>query len=181
MRNFKIVCLLSLAITMITLGACKKDDPIHNFFMYELIKYEVDEGILEYYGKLGDLDDAYNFDVTLYSTGVGFDPLAGTFNGVGNLVVLEMFSDSPDKLSPGTYTYDIDASHDPFTFDIGRLGLFVNIDEQSGTFILINSGTVKVSKSGDNYTFVFDCMTSTDKDITGSYTGTLDFYDLSAK
>lgn len=163
------------------LVSCEKEEPVHNAFEYELIKYEIDEGMIEAYGKLSPDVSGYNFDVTLFSTGIVFDPLAEEFSGLGNIVILQMYSESPDGLVSGTYNYDLSGEMDPLTFDIGRFGLFVNMDEQSGTIILANSGTVKVSKSGDDWTFVFDCMTMSNKSITGTFTGNLDSYNRVTK
>ena len=170
---------LLLALFVLSFASCEKEEPESNHFEYELIKYEIDEGMIESYGKLNPDATGYNFDVTLYSTGIVFNPGDGSFTGSGNIVILEMFSESKDELKAGTYTFDNLGSMDPYTFDIGRFGLFVNMDEQTGTIILANSGTIKVSQSGDSWTFDFNCSTSADNTITGSFTGELDFYDHS--
>ena len=179
--NISLSKLILLLFLTLAVFSCKKDDPVLNYFKYELIKYEVDEGGIEYYGKLDPSDPGYNYDVSLFSTGIIFDPLAGTFSGTGNIIVLQMYSDSENLLSPGTYTFNADGSRTPFTFDIGRFGLFVNMDDQTGTIILVNSGTIVIRKTDDKWTFDFDCATSADKTIKGSFTGTLDFYDQTGK
>ena len=180
MRKY-ISCLVLSMLLVSMMVSCKKEDPVHNAFEYELIKYEIDEGMIEVYGKLSPDASGYNLDVTLYSTGIVFDPIAEEFSGLGNIIILQKYSESSDELVSGTYNFDLSGNMDPFTFDIGRFGLFVNMDEQSGTIILANSGTIKVSKSDDNWTFVFDCMTMANKSITGTFTGNLDSYNKVTK
>ncbi len=55
------------------------------------------------------------------------------------MVILEMFSELPDQLVPGFYLFGTGLTMDPYTFDLGRFGLFVNMDEQTGNIVLANS------------------------------------------
>ena len=165
--------ILPLLILLATIS-CKKEEPVANYFTYELIKYEVDEAILEYYGKLEPDVTGYNFDVTIFSSGITYDPSTRQLHGKGNIIVMEMFSESSEELVPGTYTFDSGQSMDKFTFDEGTFGLFVDMDEQTGTAVFVNSGRVDISRKGSTYKFVFDCKTVSGNPITGSFSGELD-------
>ncbi|MEE4116466.1 MAG: hypothetical protein V2I37_09870 [Marinilabiliaceae bacterium] len=159
------------------LFSCEKETPLASYFEYEITKYPVDTGMLEAYGKTDPGDAGYNFDITLHSSGIIFDPVAETFSGYGNIVYLEMYSASEASLEPGTYTFDNTGSGSPQTFDIGRFGMYVNMDEQSGTIVLANSGSVRVEKSGATWTLNISCTTSAGNPITGFYKGELEYFD----
>lgn len=173
---------ISLFILLVlSIFSCKKEETIVNYFEYEQIKYEIDEGIIESYGKINPEDPGYNYDISLFSTGIVFNSLEGSFSGSGNIIVLQMYSNLESNFSLGTYTFDSSGDKNPFTFDLGRFGLFVNMDEQSGTIILVNSGSIVISKDEDSWSFTFNCSTLAGNTITGSFSGSLDPYDVSGK
>lgn len=175
MKGYIKYCFAVLFILL--LFSCKKETPTANYFEYEMSKYPVDIGMIEGYGKLEPEVTGYNFDVTIHSSGILFSAIDESYSGYGNIIYLEMFSGSADQLSPGTYNFDNAGSMDPMTFDIGRFGMYVDMDEQSGTIILANSGSVTVSKTGEIWTLIFNCATSAGNSITGKYSGELEYYD----
>ena len=143
-------------------------------------KTELSKGFIEYYGKLGN-DNAYNFDIVLLSDGLTFDPATEYLKGKGSGIYLEMYSESPDELVSGTYTFDSESDiAQPFTFDDAEMSYNLDAEtEESEADVEMKSGTVKLVKSGDIYEFTIEGTGKNGEKIYGYYKGTLDYYDFS--
>lgn len=184
--KFLILALLTISVSI---TSCGKDDdenddengiPEENHLKHDARMYEISDGILEYYGQWWDDTGGFNFDITLFSSGITFDEELEDFTGKGNMIMFEMFSESKTELKPGTYTFDADQSYDAGTFDRGLF--FLNYDIETETAEVtgeIAGGTVKVEKSGSTYKITIDCTDNKGEKLTGFYEGTLDYYDWS--
>ncbi|MBE0638179.1 MAG: hypothetical protein IH598_06655 [Bacteroidales bacterium] len=147
--------------------------------LYNGLEYDMDKGIIEFYGLVNTNPASYNFDVILLSPGVeynGEDP-----TGQGHAILWEMFSSSSTDLVPGTYSFDANETYNANTFDYSIALIDFDMTNGSGTYVFITGGTVTIEKSGSTYTITADCNTSDNKKITGYYKGNLTFYDNSGK
>ncbi len=178
---------MSMIAFSISLASCEKDDddddyeiPKENHLMYDSKRYEITAGILEYYGQWWKGSNGFNFDISLFSSGIFFDEEIDDLSGQGNLITFEMFSSSETELMPGIYNFDADESYKPGTFDWGLFVINYDIEDQTGEISgEIESGTVKVEKSGSLYRITIDCRDNQGKRLTGYFEGNLDFYDWS--
>ena len=89
-----------------------------------------------------------------------------------------MFSSSATELSSGTYQFSTDETGVPSTFNVANFGMSIDFTNETGTIVSAVSGTVKVSGSGDNRTFDFECMTGTGEKISGHFSGWIPAYDM---
>jgi hypothetical protein len=172
-RNY----LSAVAILLLVFTGCtKEEEPDH--FRYTVNDYPLQQGFIHNYG-MPEGGYGYNFDVTLYSSGVSYNRDRHEFQGSGNVVFFQMFSSSATELSPGTYQFSTDeAAGAPSTFNVANFGMNVNFSDETGTIVSSVSGTVKVSGTGEYRTFDFDCMTGTGEKVTGHFNGYVPAYDM---
>jgi hypothetical protein len=166
-----------LLVVLAVMSACKKDENTtpKNNITYDGKTYELAKGYLENYGYVDD--GLYNFDMTLVSDGLTLTE-NGDASGVGNIIYFEMLSPSPTELSAGTYTFSVNFNT-AYTFATGFVGLDFDIANFTGTFLNLVGGTVTVAKDGGNYKITFNGVQASAKAVTGSYEGTLIYYDYS--
>jgi hypothetical protein len=170
-----------LVITVIfALTSCKKDDKSTkqgDYFTYDSKDYELSSGIIEYYGA--GSGNGYNFDVTLYSSGISWNTTDMLLEGTGNLATFEMYSSSSSDLANGNYTFDSQNIENQGTFSTGIFGLEFNVTNFTGTIVSISSGTVTVQKTDSNYELTINCKTTDNKTIEGHFNGPLTLIDYS--
>ena len=124
-----------------------------------------------YYGT--DYTTAYNYYVQL-ATDMEVDT-DGNFISAGEVVVLDLYS-ATEELTAGTYTLS-SGTYAAGTFDSGY-SLWAEVDSTAAvTTYGIASGTVVITKSGDNFTFKVNLVDSANNVRVGTYTGTLTVYD----
>ena len=164
---------LSLIVTLVLgINSCKKDEDStpDNYFQYENTKYELNAGYLEYYGS--NLNDSYDYDVFLVSSGIQWSQSEEDFMGTGNLVYLDLNTSSEAGLINGTYTYS--SEREAFTFVDGQAAIDIDLSSLlSGTYLEISGGTIEIKVEDGVVTLDFDLTTSTNKTVTGHYKGTL--------
>jgi hypothetical protein len=90
-------------------------------------------------------------------------------------ILFTLYHSDGSSITPGTYTFDGDKLRSSFTFyDIYA----ETFDVASGNYLPyeydIKSGTIKVEKSGDTYTFTVDAVFEGDISIKGYYKGALE-------
>jgi len=179
-KNVKAVSLL-LAFT-IMLISCKKDsnDAIpENSVKYEGVEYPLTTGYLEYYGKVSG-KQSYNMDLTLVSSGLTIYEVEGeidSVSGTGNILYFEIFTSDSNALDSRTYIFDPEETHEAGTFDYAIVGLNLNVLTFEGDYFAIVSGSIKISKKGEEYEVSVNCRNGTGKDITGFFKGTLKYFD----
>jgi len=173
MNRFRL--LLTLLIIPLLFQACNKDDDEvvqKNHILYNDAEYGLDDGFFQFFGKLDPSATGFNFDIYLFSSGLTFNN--NQFNGSGNLIFFEMFSSVSSELATGTYTFDSNETGNANTFDDGFLIINFDVSTQTGTQVIINGGTVKVTKTDTMFEFNIDCTTADGKTLTGFYKGILE-------
>ena len=173
LRNITALLMLMMVFSI----GCKKNNQPESYFTYKDKTYELNEGILEYWGVFKKSEGGYNFDISLFSAGLYFDTNTKTLVGSGEMVYFETFSSSDLELVPGTYSYDEDATKNPLTFDLGQFWINLDVANETGTLVLVSSGTLKIDTEGSVFELVFEYGTSTGNVLKGVYRGGLDYYD----
>lgn len=158
---------------------CSKDKGEGNYFLYGGVEYPLNQGVMQFYGQLTE-GAGYNFDVSIFSSGITYDSDVAELKGAGQAIYFEMFSSSASLLANGDYLFDMLASESGLTFDKGNFGTDLNFDAQTGTIINIISGKVTVSKSGNEYELSFRGEIQGGETVTGHYKGILSYYDWSS-
>jgi flagellin-like protein len=178
MKRINVKGLIILIAVTVVLAACKKDDDkISNHLKYNNTEYILTAGIIEYYGQWNESPASYNFDITLFSSGVSFN--GDDFSGEGHAIYFEMFSSSATELVPGTYSYDANETFNALTFDYGSVYIDYNLSTDTGLELSVTAGTVKIEKSGTTYKITVDCTVVGGHKVTGYYEGALTYYDWS--
>lgn len=148
-----------------------------NEIRYEGNHFPLTKAYLGYFGDWGD-NDAYNFDLTLTSEGI-MTTQDDTW-GQGDLVILEMWSASPQILLPGSYVYSLVDMAQSITF--GGLAFNFNAATETGEFHDIVGGTAFVENIGLNYRFTINLLLDNGKEAKVYYTGpilaTFDYSDF---
>ncbi len=173
MKRFSI--LFTFLVLPFLFPSCNKDDEepvLKNHILYNDAEYILDNGFFQFFGKLDPGATGFNYDVYLFSSGLTFND--GKFSGSGNMIFFEMFSAISSELATGTYTFDANETGNANTFDDGFFIINFDVDNQTGTQVIINGGTVKVTKTDTTFEFVIDCTTVEGKALTGYFKGILD-------
>ncbi|MCU4166754.1 hypothetical protein [Carboxylicivirga caseinilyticus] len=142
--------------------------------------YDISNGILEYYGSWGASGAPYNIDLVLYSDGITIKEVDGEAepSGKGNFLYFEILTDTEATLPEGTYTFS--DSETAGTFDFSDYGINYDVaNDDSDIYDYITAGTITVSKSNNIYTISISLTDSSDNTITGSFSGTLKYFDYS--
>ena len=164
--------------SLLGMAGCSKDKEEGNYFLYGGVEYPLNQGVVQFYGQLTE-GAGYNFDVSLFSSGITFDEVEADLDGLGQAIYFEMFSSSATGLANGDYLFDMLATESALTFDKGNFGTYLNFDAQTGDVINIIAGKVTVSKSGDEYEFTFSGEIQGGETVTGHYKGNIPYYDWS--
>ena len=149
--------------------SCKDEeegDPVRGQFTLGGQTYTLNKGELEDFG--GNGNGSYDWDIRLTSSDVN----VSEFSGTGNLVYLDLNTDSEDGLVSGTYTFA--EEREEFTIVDASVFANFNFDEEGGTFYVdFIGGSVELTVSGNEVTVEFD-LEFDEGDVSGSYTGTLE-------
>ncbi len=177
MKNFKLLTLLFIAFLGITITSCGDDDdnnndnsPAINSFTYEGATHSLSKGLLSDFGDNGN--GSYDFDILLLSDDIIIDADNG-LSGNGNLIYLDLNSDSMVGLTDGTYEFAVE--RDAFTIVDGTVAVNSDIEDYyySGAYDLLTAGNVMLSISGDNYDIDFNLTNASGESVIGNYQGTL--------
>lgn len=173
MKTFKSILLFVFATCVLI--SCDKDDDNGDVagngtgsFMYDGNDFALNKGSIINYGGSGN---SFNFDITLGSPSLSFDQF-GDFDGTGDAIYFELWTDQQSGLKNGTYNYDPSSQSD-FTFTIAEVGVGCDTNGTCTFQDSARSGSVTINRSGNNYSLSFSFMTDTDEVITGTYEGTL--------
>ncbi|GEM_PF-929025 len=176
MKRSQLATVVFLIGALVFSGCTKVEEPDH--FRYTVNDYPLDQGFIHNYG-MPQGATAYNFDVTIFSSGVNYLRDSHEFRGNGHIVFFQMFSSSATELAEGTYLFNVESTPGaPSTFNVANFGMNVNFSEDTGTLVSAVSGMVKVSGTGNYRTFDIDCMTGTGERITGHFYGYVPAYDM---
>lgn len=161
MKNIYLM-LLTVCVAISSISCDSDDDNGNtsddNYLMIDGVSYELEDGLITDYGSSYE-GGTYNFDVSLTSTDISIDEY-GTVNTEDNVftyIYFELWSDSADDLTEGTYTYAPIADSDAFTYTNAEILINYNLandTEESEEEIV--SGDVVISKNGTTYEISFE-------------------------
>ena len=137
----------------------------------------MESGTLLNYGSDGGI---YNIDLDIQSPGIVVpDCSENSAVGQGQNIYFEMWTSEPDFLD--SMTYSIVEGEFLEVGDITTSDYILNYDSdvQENNWTIISSGTVDVQKSGNNYTISWNLTGAFGEVITGNYSGTLMYCDVS--
>ncbi|MEM6514983.1 MAG: hypothetical protein AAF688_02280 [Bacteroidota bacterium] len=115
----------------------------------------------------------YNFDIELISDDYVIS--GENISGQGENVYFELLTDDANGLKNGTYTLNQTAGD--FTFIDSDVNLEYDFNTGSGTEIDIVSGTLEVTRNGNNYDLSWNISGDGGQSITGTYNGTLTLFN----
>src|SRR5512133_2663186 len=81
---------------------CSKDKGEGNYFLYGGVEYPLNQGVMQFYGQLSE-GAGYNFDISMFSSGIVYDSDVAALKGTGQAIYFEMFSSSASVLANGDY------------------------------------------------------------------------------
>jgi len=142
------------------------------------VSYDLEWGSLLNYGEFEP--GIINIDLDLWSTGI-IEPESGcdVEEGEGQGLYFEMFTSNETSLDDGTYTYNMDPALT--TWDYGDYNLNLsssNPDTNGDLWVVLESGTVSIEKTGSNYNISWDLVDVNNVSITGTYSGSLNYCDI---
>ena len=172
MKSLKVLVMLCIAAPLL-FSTCKKDDEDtrKNAFTFHDVEYNIDGGIIEYYGKWTE-EGGYNLDVTLFTPGLSYNETTNEIAGTGSYMYFEMYSTADGDLADGTYTYDEDETGAGGTFDIGYIVLGYDSETETGYDYYVSGGTIEFQKLTNNYKFTIN-ITVEGNILDGYYKGQL--------
>ncbi|PWJ34198.1 hypothetical protein [Sediminitomix flava] len=185
MKSFfhTIVTVLALSFGLF---ACEEatdegDELPANYFKVGDDTYELSQGMLENYGT-DDWHEGYNLDLSLVSKGIKISSDGDSEpTGSGEFIYFELFSDSEDRLSEGTYPFEFNDELQPsMTFDYALYATnwspaLEDIEDAEGS-LLVN-GALTVTQNGETYELSFNGINLEGKKVEGKYTGALTYLD----
>ena len=94
-----------------------------------------------------------------------------------------MFTSNETSLDDGTYTYNMDPELGTWDYGDYILNLDVSEDDTDieNNWIMINSGSVTIDKTGSNYNISWDLVDGDGVSITGNFSGSLNYCDYSGE
>lgn len=159
----------SMLLLTLLLFSCSNDDDGStngtNQFSYDGKDYTITSGFLTKHGSNGN--GSYDWDITLLTNNLTQTSTSGT----GEMIFLDLNTDSSAGLTEGTYLFSNERSE--FTFIAGSITTNLNVAEASGNAIAITGGSVEIEKRA-NFTEVrFDLSLSDGNTSTGHFKGIL--------
>lgn len=157
------------------------DPPADSYFTIESIDYPLVYGALNLNDEVATNPSVFQYELDLCGPGITYDTDMDDYVGKGNVIAITLYSTSTDSLKAGTYTFD-DSNQAPFTFEVSGLILNYDIDAETDEGIyVITSGTIKISRMGDDYKIIFDLTDLEGTPIKGQFYGPLDYHDFFSK
>ncbi|MEO0787461.1 MAG: hypothetical protein AAFY36_02300 [Bacteroidota bacterium] len=160
-----------LAIAIVPFTGCGNDDDsdgsTQNQFTFNGTSYNIANGFLEEFGSNGN--GSFDWDVYLVSSGISVS--GADLTGTGDLVYLDLNTDSSEGLVEGTYNFSND--RDNLTIVDGTVGVDFDLSGGGGTFAAVTGGTVTVDIDGNQTTISFNLTTNSGGNLTGNWRGTL--------
>ena len=149
----------------------------NNILIVDGVEYQLESGTLLNYGGQQGL---YNIDLDIYSPGINVpDCIEESATGLGQDIYFEMWTSESDYLDSITYSIVEDETESVGNITFSDYILDFDSDNNEQNFLEISSGTVDVQKSGNNYTISWNLTGAFGEVITGNYSGTLMYCDVS--
>lgn len=170
MKNLFFALIAIVAFTVFS--GCNKDDDdtaVKNEFTYDGNTYDLVKGYLNDVGP--NFNGTHDFDIYLTSSGLSNNN--GTITGTGDLIYLDLNTNSSTGLEAGTYNWS--STRTAFSIVPGSQAYIdYNFATFSGTTIAATAGTVDVAINGMETTITFNLTMSGGKTLTGEWKGVLE-------
>ena len=180
MKSIIKISILTFCLLIVSCNKSSVTPVLKNSITYNNKEYEVKSGLLEYYGKI--LGTGNNIDLILISSGlvpVITNGLVDSITGTGNGINFEMFTTGTTALDVGDYNFDANKTGNPGTFAFANTILNFTTSTQQGIDLDMNGGKVTIKQNGSVYEITFNCTGVDEKNITGYFKGSLQYYDNS--
>jgi PKD repeat protein len=142
-----------------------------NGFNYNKNFHETTKAYLFYYGT-DDTESFGSYELDLVSESVTYSSTYEELRGQGDLIGFWLYSNEPDKLSPGEYPYNNTDNAKAMTHWGGGIGININMtDELINDIIFFEDGYININISGDRWTINYEVFDIDGNSINGSYTG----------
>jgi hypothetical protein len=170
-----------LLVAVITIYSCSGGDDNNSNSINKLIvdgvEYPLESGTLINYGSDGGI---YNIDLDIQSPGIVVtDCSENSAIGQGQNIYFEMWTSEPDFLDSMTYSIVDEEFLEVGNITTSDYILNYDSDLQENNWTIISSGSVDVQKSGNNYTISWNLTGAFGEVITGNYSGSLMYCDVS--
>lgn len=179
-RLFKRIAVLLSVITcfamIMFISSCSKDEEgVPNRLVIDGTVYTLSKGYISGFGVEEDANGNLGsiYEVLFTSSGVTFD--GDELSGTGQVLYMALFSRSTIELAAGTYDVRDTFLEGSVLESLAGDG---NFTTGSLSIYEITSGTLTISKSGNNWVFSFNFSALDDAgatvSVTGSFSGTLE-------
>jgi hypothetical protein len=171
MKNKSLLKVLFL-LSIVLFSHCKKDSQ-ENYFIYDGKTYTIAGGVLG--SGSHTMSDAYNYSLTLYSSGLTYNSTTDMVSGSGELMSFLVSSYTSDFQS-STYNYNSTSNvYEPGTYSGCWLKHNFITTTNSSTNIELYTGSLGIVKTGSSvYSISINIKTRDGKPITGYYKGPLE-------
>jgi hypothetical protein len=172
MKNKSLLKVLFLLL-IVLFSHCKKDSQ-ENYFIYDGKTYTISGGVLGS-GSHDIMSGAYNFILTLYSSGLTYDSAKDNISGSGELMFFLVSSYTSDFQSR-TYNYNSTSTGNaPGTYSGCWLKHNFITTTNSSTNIELYTGSLGIVKTESSlYSININIKTRDGKSITGYYKGPIE-------
>ena len=168
----KILSCIFLVAVAAWVTACKDDDAdnkVANEFSVDNQKYALSTGFYDSLKTQMVGTDTYHFwNVAMASSGITYD---NGFVGTGDAIRFDLYTKQDGKLPDGTYTMS------SLDNGIENTGIYIGFSPGAGTGTVysdeVSDASVTIKKSGSTHTITFTAKLSDNKEIKGSFKGTL--------
>lgn len=196
--------ILGLFTASLFLISCSDDDSSEdNNISFDGTEYDLSQGfVLHYDDDIYDVDTLCFYELSLFSSDFEItydeDDYPDEITGEGQAIFFEINSSTSDDIALGTYTYfnydsytdyNSDTSSDKATYSYSDMAgtfsyslaySYANTETQEFDYSEIEDGTLTISKNGDSYTLSFDLTGEDGVNVTGYYSGSLEYIDEAA-
>ena len=165
--NFsRIMLSAAFCIALLSCSDDDKKDSNSNEFTVEGVTVPILEGLSEVYETQdSEKNTVYDWHIALQ----------GDTKEKSGQVEFSLFHGEGSSLTAGTYTFDAEGLMHAFTFRSVHADTYVAATQNAILYEQdVKSGTIKVEKSGETYTFTVDVVLEGDINIKGYYKGTLE-------
>ena len=187
MKNFLKILWIAPLLLMFNCGDDDDDStPVNpladNVLTVGNVSYDLEWGSILNYGEFEEGSGIINLDLELWSNGIESESDCD-LSGEGQGIYFEMFTSNETSLDDGTYTYSMDPELGTWDYGDYILNLDVSEDDTDieNNWIMINSGSVTIDKTGSNYNISWDLVDGDGVSITGNFSGSLNYCDYSGE
>jgi hypothetical protein len=181
--------LLALTVAAVAFTACSKDDdsgngsgnggntnppPVKkNELVYDGTAVDVKSALMLDYGVYGGFN-AYNFDLFITTGSLEINPTSLRFEGEGDLLYIELFTNKQDGLEDGSYTFSAIDFGKPNTFETADYVIGFKSSDGSIVDALEGSGGGITSKfANGTYEITIDLQLTNGKKLEGYFKGVI--------